>query len=72
MAETMAMALAEQSRFDEAIKWQQEAIAAVTSAGRADLASSLTVNLHRYQAKQPCRVPWTDDDPVHHPAPATE
>jgi hypothetical protein len=44
----------------------------VTSAGRADLASSLTVNLHRYQAKQPCRVPWTDDDPVHHPAPATE
>ena len=72
MTETMAMALAEQSRFDEAIRWQQDAIAAATSADRGDLASRLTVNLRRYQARQPCRVPWADDDPVHYPAPATE
>lgn len=72
MAETMAMALAEQSRFDEAIKWQQDAIAAASGAGRSDLASKLTVNLHRYQARQPCRVPWTDDDPVFRPAPSSE
>ena len=72
MAETMAMALAEQSRFDEAIRWQQDAIAAATNADRGDLASRLTPNLRRYQSRQPCRVPWTDDDPVHRPAPATE
>ena len=28
MAETMAMALAEVGRFDEAVKWQQDTIAA--------------------------------------------
>ena len=72
MAETMAMAQAEEMRFDEAVKWQQDAIAAASRADRGDLASTLTVNLRRYQARQPCRVPWTDDDPVHHPAPATE
>jgi tetratricopeptide (TPR) repeat protein len=70
MAETMAMALAEESRFDEAIRWQQDAMAAASKAGRGDLASRMTVNLRRYQAKQPCRVPWPEDDPVFRPAPS--
>jgi tetratricopeptide (TPR) repeat protein len=72
MAETMAMALAEIGRFDEAVKWQQDAIASASGADRGDLATRLTVNLRRYQARQPCRVPWTTDDPVHHPSPATQ
>ena len=63
MAETMAMALAEVGRFDEAVKWQQDAIAAASQGDRG-LASRLTVNLRRYRARQPCRVPWTEDDPV--------
>ena len=70
MAETMAMALAEVGRFDQAVKWQQDAIASASGADRGDLASRLTVNLRRYQARQPCRVPWTADDPVFRPAPS--
>ena len=72
MAETMAMALAEAGRFDEAVRWQQDAIAAASQGDRGDLASRLTVNLRRYQARQPCRVPWPEDDPVHRPAPSSE
>lgn len=67
MAETMAMALAEAGRFDDAVKWQQDAIAAATAGKRNDLVAKLSVNLRRYQSSQPCRIPWTDDDPVHHP-----
>jgi tetratricopeptide (TPR) repeat protein len=70
MAETMAMALAEARRFDEAVQWQQDAIAAATEGKRSDLAAKLSANLQLYQSRQPCRTPWTDDDPVHHPASA--
>ena len=68
MAETMAMALAETGRFDEAATWQQDAIRAASESKRDDLVRKLSVNLRRYQNAQPCRTPWTDDDPVHHPA----
>jgi hypothetical protein len=64
------MALAEVGRFDEAVRWQQDTIAAASRDDRGDLASKLTVNLRRYQARQPCRVPWTEDDPVFRPAPS--
>ena len=67
MAETMAMALAEARRFDEAVKWQQDAIAGAKETNRADLVPKLTVNLRLYQNGEPCRTPWRDDDPVHHP-----
>jgi tetratricopeptide (TPR) repeat protein len=67
MAETMAMALAEVHRFDEAVKWQQDAIAGAKEANRLDLVPKLSVNLRLYQNGQPCRTPWPDDDPVHHP-----
>ena len=68
MAETMAMALAELNRFDEAMKWQQDAIAAAKEGKRDDLVAKLSANLRLYQNGQPCRIPWPDDDPVHHPA----
>jgi tetratricopeptide (TPR) repeat protein len=67
MAETMAMALAEVGRYDEAVQWQQDAVAAATEDKRADLVRALSVNLRSYQNRQPCRIPWADDDPVHHP-----
>jgi tetratricopeptide (TPR) repeat protein len=68
MAETMAMALAESGRFDDAVMWQQDAIRAANESKREDVARRLRLNLKLYQSRQPCRAPWTLDDPVHHPA----
>ena len=66
----MAMALAEIGRFDEAVKWQRDAIALNQGTPPA-LAMRLTQNLREYENRRPCRVPWADDDPVHHPRPAS-
>lgn len=68
MAETMAMALAESGRFEDAVMWQQDAIRAASESKREDVARKLTANLKLYLSRQPCRTPWTPDDPVHHPA----
>ena len=70
LAQTMAMALAEAGRFDEAVRWQKEAISAAAQAGRTDLTARLSENLGRYERGQPCRTPWPDTDPVFHPRPA--
>ncbi len=67
MAETMAMAFAESGRFDDAVTWQEGAIRSATEGRRQDLVRKLTTNLQLYQNRQPCRTPWTLDDPVHHP-----
>ena len=67
MAETMAMALAESGRFDDAVTWQEGAVRSATEEKREDLVRKLTTNLKLYQNRQPCRTPWTLDDPVHHP-----
>jgi tetratricopeptide (TPR) repeat protein len=69
LAETMAMAQAELGRFDEALRWQREAIDLARQSGRTESLPQLESTLHRYEARQPCRTPWTDDDPVHHPRP---
>jgi tetratricopeptide (TPR) repeat protein len=69
VAETMAMALAEVGRFDEATQWQRRALEMAQTGGRRDLAARLMANLELYQRRQPCRTPWTDDDPVFHPRP---
>jgi tetratricopeptide (TPR) repeat protein len=66
LAETMAMALAELGRFDEATKWQRAAIASARET-RRDLLPALTRNLASYERRQPCRLPWADDDPIHRP-----
>jgi tetratricopeptide (TPR) repeat protein len=67
MAETMAMALAESGRFDDAAQWQRDAVRAATESKRDDLVRKLSANLRLYESRQPCRTPWTPDDPVHHP-----
>jgi tetratricopeptide (TPR) repeat protein len=72
LAETMAMTLAELGRFDEAVSWQRDAIALVKREGRGrsrDLAT-MTGNLTRYEHQQPCRAPWSADDPIFYPRPA--
>jgi tetratricopeptide (TPR) repeat protein len=67
LVETIAMALAEVGRFDEAVARQRQAIEGARDAGRPDLAARLTANLRLYQQRRPCRTPWADDDPVHRP-----
>ena len=67
--ETLAMVLAELGHFDLALDWQRLAMSAAARAGRPDVAQEMAVNLARYHQRQPCRVPWRDDDPDHRPGP---
>lgn len=60
--ETMAMALAESGQFEEAAALQRELIAAAKRAGRDDLALGMAENLKRYEAREPCRTPWRDNE----------
>lgn len=71
LSETMAMALAELGRFEEAVEWQQRAIQAAQAGGRPDMAQRMRADLAAYRNRQPCRTPWRDDDPVHSPRPST-
>jgi hypothetical protein len=59
--ETMAMALAELGEFEEALRWQREALAAADSGGHHDLAARMSDNLRLYEARRPCRTAWRDD-----------
>jgi tetratricopeptide (TPR) repeat protein len=68
--ETLAMALAETRRFEEAARLQQQVMDAAAKAGQSDVARRLRVNLDRYTRGQPCRMPWAADDPVFYPRPA--
>ena len=70
VVETMAMALAETGRFDEAVRLQAELLELARRGGRADLVPHLAANLRLYRARRPCRTPWSDDDPIHHPRPS--
>jgi tetratricopeptide (TPR) repeat protein len=58
--ETMAMTLAELGRFDEATRWQREAISAAKQSGRADLARLMADNLSLYEQRRPCRTPLSE------------
>ena len=57
--EPMAMTLAELGKYDEAIRWQREAIAAAQQAGRVDVVRRLADNLALYEQHRPCRTPLT-------------
>ncbi len=57
-AETVAMALAELGRFEEAASWQRRVLA---EAGRAGGPSpAMRRRLERYERGEPCRSPWRD------------
>ncbi|HVZ23568.1 MAG TPA: tetratricopeptide repeat protein [Vicinamibacterales bacterium] len=70
VGETLAMALAETGRFDEAVALQRQILAAAEKAGQTDVASRVSANLRRYEQRAPCREPWSADDPVFHPRPS--
>lgn len=70
LAETMAMTQAELGRFDEAVRWQRTAIDLARQAGRPEMVARLTETADLYSRGRPCRTPWTNDDPVHHPQPS--
>ncbi len=69
VAETIAMALAENGRFDEAARWQRGAIEAARAAGNEALAQRMGAALGRYERRLPCRRPWREDDPIWRPPP---
>jgi hypothetical protein len=56
--------MAETGRYDEAVRWQREAMAIAGRSGRADLSTRMGDNLSLYERRQPSRTPWRDDDPV--------
>ena len=62
LGETMAMTFAELGQYEEAVAWQRGAIGAARQAGREDLAQRMAENLRLYEAQQPCRTPWRDQD----------
>jgi predicted Zn-dependent protease len=62
LGETMAMALAELGRFQEAISIQRDLIAGGARAGARDVVRRLTENLRRYERGEPCRTPWTEQE----------
>lgn len=58
LGETLAMALAEVGRYEEAAALQREAIAAAP----AELQERMAANLRSYEAGQPCRTPWREGE----------
>jgi tetratricopeptide (TPR) repeat protein len=62
LGETMAMALADVGRYDEAIQLQRDLIAGAERRGLHDVTRRLADNLALYQRHQPCRIPWTSGD----------
>jgi hypothetical protein len=69
VGETMAMALAELGYFDEALGIQRGVLDAARRAGLRDDVARMTANLRRFERRQPSRIPWPDDDPIHRPGP---
>ena len=58
LGETLAMALAEVGRYEEAADLQREAIAAAPE----ELQVRMAANLELYEAGQPCRTPWREGE----------
>ncbi len=58
LGETMAMALAAATRYEEAIKVQRDLMKGVEHAGLPQVVPRLAANLALYERRQPCRTPW--------------
>ena len=69
VVETAAMVMAEAGVFERAVEYQRMSIDLAGQAGRSDQIPHLRTVLSRYQAGQPSRTPFRDDDPLFHPAP---
>jgi len=62
LGETMAMALAELGRYDEAVAVQRDLITGAETGGLHAVVRRLARNLTLYEHRKPCRTPWTDDE----------
>jgi hypothetical protein len=72
IGETIAMALAEQGNYGQAISIQRDVLAAAQKAGLTATAQRMSANLALYERRQPCRTPWIEDDLISVPtAPVT-
>ena len=60
--ETVAMALAELGRFDEAAEWQRRLTAAVEASGDTARLGPVRERLKRYENGEPCRAPWRSSE----------
>ncbi len=72
LGETMAMALAERGQFAEAVAIQRQLMEASSRQGLDAVTKRMAANLLRYERGQPCRMPWTPDDPIHSPGPPVD
>jgi tetratricopeptide (TPR) repeat protein len=59
--EAVAMSLAELGQYDQAVQWQEGAIAAAIKEGHAELGDAMAANLRLYENHMPCRTPWRND-----------
>jgi tetratricopeptide (TPR) repeat protein len=59
--ETIAMALAETGQYDQAVKWQRDAISAAASRTPPHAMAHMRDTLALYEQKRPCRTPWRND-----------
>lgn len=59
-AETVAMALAELGRFDEAVEWQRRVVAQADASRDGAAADRARSWLARYESRQPVRDPWQE------------
>jgi tetratricopeptide (TPR) repeat protein len=62
LGETMAMALAEVGRYEEAATWQRHAIEAARKTGQTDLAVVMAERLRLYESDRPSRTPWRPEE----------
>jgi tetratricopeptide (TPR) repeat protein len=62
-AATVAMAYAEVGQFEEAIRWQKQAVAVAQESGQTDQLPWLRAHLASYVNHQPCRLPWPPEVP---------
>lgn len=62
LGETMAMTLAELGQFERAVAVQRDLLTAARQANLAPVVARIERNLGRYERRQPCRIPWTEQE----------
>ncbi len=65
VGETLAMAMASLGEFEQAVRFQTQAIEVVRRAGQARLLGPMNERLRAYREAREWSVPWPDDDPLH-------
>ena len=61
LAESMAMAFAENGHYADALRWQRDAITAARTTGDRHRVEQMTQQLSEYKRRRPRRGPWGDE-----------